>query len=246
MKEFVVTADIARRRDYFNIHVSKLAPQVLPGSQYLGTEERVVHMLKTVHIEKYQGITYEESVDRLETIMRHADLSRNSDLLVDGTGVGDSVIELIRKRGLNPMPIIFTGAGQVREIVAPAGAVFKTAAGQPELSRLAIVKEIHVPKEDLVHAGVLLMEERRIQVVPTLYWAADFKAQLVAFRGKVNERTKKTSYNAATEADHDDEVVCYLMAAWWMTRAVKLSQVREGPIRPGPLETRPHRPFMED
>jgi hypothetical protein len=84
-----------------------------------------------------------------------------------------------------------------------------------KLAGAKILKEISVPKKDLVAAGVVIMQQGRVRVAPGR-WNEDFKRQLAKFKGKVNEATGNRKYEAAAEEDHDDLVVCYLMGAWWI------------------------------
>jgi hypothetical protein len=62
-----------------------------------------------------------------------------------------------------------------------------------------------------------MLQQGLIAVAPSR-WSDDFRAQLAGFKGKVNEKTGHTKYEAETEELHDDLVVCYLMGAWWYAR----------------------------
>jgi hypothetical protein len=212
MHEYVLAVDVAKRRDFFGIMALKDVPQTVPGNEVLGTQTRIIHFYEIKAIEKYQNLDYGDMVDRIEILMNHVELRDNTDLIVDGTGVGDAVIELIRKRGLYPVPIIFTGGSDYSEVYQPMGQIFKGTAGQ--LARAQVLKELRVPKKDLVTSGSILLQEGRVRVAPNR-WQEEFQKQLTKFRGKVNEKTRRTAYEAENESDHDDLVVCYLMGAWW-------------------------------
>jgi hypothetical protein len=149
--------------------------------------------------------------------------------LVDGTGVGEAAVELIRRAGLNPLPILFTAAGAVKEKYADFGDVF--GGRQGTLRGARILKEIHVPKKDLVTAGSILLQQRRIGAAPGR-WAEEFRKQLEAFRGKVNEATRRVVYEAEHESDHDDLVVCYLMGAWWILNRRERNAIEERRVTP--------------
>jgi len=222
-----MAVDVASKRDYFNIQVGRITPEITPGSVVLGTPDRVIHYLDIVHIEKYQNIGYEESAGKVKRLMGHRDLVSNCDLLVDGTGVGDASVELLRKMGLNPVPILFTGGTAVREITGEMRRPFRLTPGQASFGQLAVLEEIHVPKEDLKEAGVLLTQQRRVRVAESLRWAEDFKKQLNGFKEMMGKSGRK-SYNAETDSLHDDQVVCYLMMAWWMGRMTKQVRVSDG------------------
>lgn len=210
MREYIAAFDIAKKRDYFAGMIFRRTPELVRDDD---GKSRSLEMLDLVHIEKHGNLAYQDMAEVVATIMGHRDLKNNADLLVDGTGVGEAAVELIRAKGLEPTPIIFTGGAQAREILEPAGRIFGEG-----FSPLRISKGWTVPKADMVAAGQIIMQQRRLRVAPGLRWADDFKKQLEGFKGKVNEATARRSYNAESDDLHDDLVVCYLMAAWWSHR----------------------------
>ena len=222
--------DIAQKRDFTTGFVVKRSPEIVTGSELLKAPDRVKVYADIVAIDKFNNIPYTRVAEIIESRMGHKDLRHSCDLLVDGTGVGAAVVDLLREKGLKPIPIVFTSGGAVREVTAPFGSMFKGAPGQ--LSPLKVVKELHVPKADLVAAGKLLFEQGRVRVADGLRWGGDFKAQMLAFRGKVNEKGR-TRYEADTEEDHDDMVVCLLMAAWWILRGGTKDEERVIPATSG-------------
>jgi hypothetical protein len=202
-------------------------PDIIPASMALKTPDRIVHFFDVSLIEKYQGLSYGEMADRIAVVMSHINLRNNADLLIDGTGVGEAAVEQVRSRGLSPIPVIFTGGETYSERYADFGSLFKGAPGQ--LNTAHILKEIHVPKKDLVAAGSVLIQQGRIRVAAGR-WKEDFRKQMQAFKGKVNETKsgkKHISYEAETESDHDDLVVCYLMAAWWIQHRMARHEIPE-------------------
>jgi hypothetical protein len=209
MTEYIITCDIARKRDYFAIMVIRDNAQIVDGSETLGTADKVIHYYEIKLIEQYQGLGYEEMADRVLDIMGNTALKFNADLVVDGTGVGDAAVEMMRKRGLNPVPIIFSGGDAPREHYTDFGTVFGGGFGAK------VLKDISVPKKDLVAAGTVMIQQGRLRIAPGR-WNEELRKQLAAFKGKVNEKTGNRRYEAETEADHDDLVVCFLMGAWWI------------------------------
>jgi len=210
--EYILTADIAKKRDFFALMLFHDNAQLIPGNQTLVTSDRVIHYYDIELIEKYQGLGYEEMADRTATLMQNPKLRMNTDLIVDGTGVGDAVVELMRKRGLYPMPIIFSGGEKPNIHYAQFGQVFKN---NTSLYEARVVESISVPKKDLVDAGKVMIQQGRVRVAPGR-WNEDFKTQLYKFKGKVNENTGNRKFEAETEQDHDDLVVVFLLGAWWI------------------------------
>jgi hypothetical protein len=212
MNEYIVTADIAKKRDYFALMVFFDNTVIEPGNRTLDAPDRLLHYYDIQRIEMYQGLGYGEMAERTALLMNHARLRLNADLVVDGTGVGEAAVELMRKKGLCPVPVIFSGGEKPVERYARMGSVFGANFGGAR-----VLEGISVPKKDLVSAGSVLLQSGRARVAPGR-WNDEFKKQLGAFRGKVNEATGRRKYEAETEADHDDLVVCFLMGAWWILR----------------------------
>jgi hypothetical protein len=198
--------------------------RVIDGSKVLETPDRILHRYDITNIEQYQGLGYQEMAARIAAIMENPRLKNNTDLVVDGTGVGDAVIELLRKTGLYPIPIIFTGGKNATDNYAKMGSVFTGTAGQ--LAGARILNSISVPKKDLVDAGILLVQQGRIAVAPGK-WKERFLQQLGNFKAKFNERTGNRKYEAEDEDVHDDLVVCYLMGAWWVLHRKERNAIEE-------------------
>ena len=186
--------------------------QIVDGNRTLETPDRVIHYYDIKKIEQYQGLGYEEMADRIATIMQNPQLRMNTDLVVDGTGVGEAAVELIRKRGLYPIPIIFSGGDAPKTHHVEFGRIFSNSNAYWQAQ---VVKDISVPKKDLVDAGKVMIQQGRLRVAPGR-WNEDFKKQLSKFKGKVNENTRHTKFEAETEQDHDDLVVCFLLGCWWI------------------------------
>lgn len=215
MNEYLSVWDIAKRRDFTAGFTIRRSVEIVQGNEIIHSPDRVRTYCDIVQIEQFNNIPYTRVADIIENRMGHKDLRHSCDLIVDGTGIGSAVVDLLREKSLKPIPIVFTSGGKVQEVVTPFGQVFKNSPGQ--LAPLKVVQELRVPKNDLVAAGKLLLEQNRVRVAPGLRWGDEFKKQLAAFKGKVNEKGR-TKYEAETEDDHDDMVVCYLMAAWWILR----------------------------
>jgi hypothetical protein len=224
MREYVILADLAKRRDAFGVMIMKDVPVIVPGTETIGTPDRIVHKYQINHIEKYDNIEYHDMAGRLVTLCGNSVLVNNSDLVVDGTGVGEPTIEIIRRKGVNPIPILFTGGEHAQEIYESMGNIFTDTRGQ--LRGINILKEIRVPKKDLVDAGMIILQQGRLEIAQSK-WRDEFVKQLSKFRGKVNESSKRVRYEAEAETDHDDLVVCYLMGAWWLTNRKERDDIPE-------------------
>lgn len=233
MNEYIVTVDLAKKRDFVALFVMKRTPVIVQGSKSLRSPTRVVNFLDVVHIDKFQNIPYPQVSRIICTRMGHTSLSNNADLLVDGTGVGAAVVDQMREDGLTPLSIITTGGGKVTEVHDQFGSTFGSP-GDSRLHPVMSVKEYHVPKPDLIAAGQRILQQERVRVAPGVPWEAEFKAQMIGFKGQLNEGARILKAEAEFERVHDDLVSCLLMGAWWFTR----EDVEEIPERPLPISSK--------
>jgi len=235
MNEYAVIVDPAKKRDFAATMVLKDSPQLVLGQEFLKQPNRIVHFYDIIYLQQKQRVPYHEIVEDTCQLMKHAALAENADLLVDATGVGEAVIEIMREKGLRPIPLVTTPGGQVHEVYADVGDVFS---GIPSRLKIKVLQEIHVPKADLVAAGQLLVEQERIRIAAGLRWAEEARTQFKRFRGKINERTKRKVYEAETEEDHDDFVICFLMGAWWFVKHRPQEELKEQAIEKASLQSR--------
>lgn len=225
-----MSVDIGQRTDPFCVHIYRDYAKIVDGSEVLKTDDKILHYLDLMFEDQARGLEYETMADYIATLVRHASITHNYDLLVDSTGIGSAVVEIMRKRQLNPIPIWYTASGTVREVYAPMGQVFS---GSHQLSPAKILKEIHVPKADLVSSGMVLMQQGRLRITSGVKHLQRVQLQFERFKRLVNEQTKRVVYEAESEAIHDEDVVCYLMAAWWMQRSRRDDYITERKIPKG-------------
>ncbi|NCC13718.1 MAG: hypothetical protein EOM32_10150 [Spirochaetia bacterium] len=217
-KEYICAVDIAKKRDYTTIQIYRDSPDVKHFPAESGRDPLVVNYLDLIFQAKMQAVRYTEQVKRIRELLDSINMIQNTQLLVDGTGVGEPVVDMMREQGLMPLPIVFTGGTEARPVYADFGKVFGSSSNAfGGFSGATVLKEMHVPKEDLVHAGMIIMQQGRMRMAANLQHADDFKLQLSRFKGSVNEKTGRKSYNNETDDIHDDLVVTYLMASWWIT-----------------------------
>lgn len=117
-------------------------------------------------------------------------------LVVDATGVGRPVTEMLVQHGLEPVMVIITGGHDVTVVKGPAGL------------------EYRVPKRDLAMAMQLVLQAGRFKVAPALPHAATLKAEFQNFRVKLT-KTGHDVYEAWREGDHDDLLLAIATGVWW-------------------------------
>ena len=141
------------------------------------------------HLERVPlGTPYPETAQRIGTVL-HA-LPSRADLVIDATGVGRAVVDILRADGLMPIAVTFTAG--------------KVARGGPDGCR--------VPKRDLVRVLAGALEDGRLQVARSLPEADVLVQELVAFSRTVSA-SGSDSY--AGRGTHDDIVCAVAVAVWW-------------------------------
>ncbi len=228
-KEYICAVDIAKKRDYTTIQIYRDAKSAIHHPEESGRPDQIVSFLDLVYQAKLQAIRYTEQARIVYDLLNRIKMLHNTQLLVDGTGVGEAVVDIMRETGLNPLPIVFTGGTSVRPVYEEFGKVFGGSSSQA-FARAQVLKEIHVPKEDLVHAGMLMIQQKRIRLAQQLNHEDDFKRQMESFKGKVNEATGRRKFENESDDIHDDFVVTFLMAAWWRTYS-RASQTTDREVR---------------
>jgi hypothetical protein len=219
MNRYAIACDVGRKRDRYTEMVFEDCPRAVDGVPALGSPARVVHTYGIVWLKSLINPTYDDMIDSAATLAERPELVRNADLLVDGNGVGDAVVEGLRKRKLFPVPIIATGGVKVNEeFDDPFGSTFGSTEERTQAIRS--LKQLNVPKSHLVTAGIVLLEQRRVGLTDGLPEGElkSFVEQLEAFREERNKRTRRVTWNAADDEVHDDFVSCFLMLAWWTAR----------------------------
>lgn len=121
-----------------------------------------------------------------------ADL-HGSTLVIDGTGVGRAVVDMVKESGIS---------ADVRAYTITAG--YKEGDGT-------------VPKADLVAAVQAALQTRRLRFARALELRETLEKELEMFRVKVTADRNET-FAAWREKDHDDLVLALALAVWYGER----------------------------
>jgi len=147
------------------------------------------------------GTAYPEIIRDLGQLVRTVDFRglaplAGANLVVDCTGVGKSVVDLIK--GLP-----FEWFARVR--ITNSHAVTLDASGV-----------WNVPRNELVAVLQTLLQTRRLKIAQSLPEAEVLSAELLAFKAKVP--TLADPYESWRERDHDDLVLGLAVALWYAER----------------------------
>lgn len=144
------------------------------------------------------GTPYTAVVGRVAEMMRHPALAGESRLVVDATGVGAPVVEMLRSSRLGCA---------VTAVTITSG---ESAHGRGE--------EWHVPKKDLLGGLQVLLEEGRLKIPRKLKETATLVKELtdIRFTPKSGGRM---GMGAEGYGEHDDLALAVALACWRGRRA---------------------------
>jgi hypothetical protein len=163
------------------------------------------------HLERYPLRTpYTTVADRVAALMRSEALNQDEydpsrhriakakvELLVDKTGVGVAVTDLLKARGLKFTSVTIHGG---EKVTRSSGHGY------------------NVPKLDLVAALEVPFHSETLKVAEGLELWGVLREELMNFRRKVNTKTAHTSFEHWRETDHDDLVLAAALPCWGAVR----------------------------
>jgi len=210
---FCLSVDLGSERDYTAFSLIERVEK-LQDKNILSHNSRPVHdvpitviaELHLVHMERIPLKTpYPTIVEKIGYILNRPEFVDQIALIVDRTGVGIPVIQMMYQRGLSPIGITIHGGSNVT----------------------TSKDNYSVPKRDLVTALLTAYQMKRFKTkspeqMPVI---KDFRDELAGFQMKINERTGADSYEAWLERIHDDLVMSASMGVWWFDRTMGTSTV---------------------
>jgi hypothetical protein len=203
---FYVGLDLGQSADYTALAVLEDGKKENPSGA--GGIEKYLHLR---HLERYELRTfYPDIAEGVVALMRDERLSPNEydpsrrryfrkapELIVDHTGVGPAVTDILRKKGLKFKAITITGGDEVHCVGSG---------------------RYRVPKRDLISALEVPFHTGELRVAEDMKLWPELKKELLNFRRKINLKTAHDSYEHWRESDHDDLVLACALACWWARR----------------------------
>jgi len=210
--EYLVGVDLGQLRDYTAIAVAERrgvradgqGPWSPPDARAV-TRFPPVGSYDIVHLERLPlGTAYTDVPARLHALLRAIDAAHRSrgrppaktTLVVDATGVGVAVVDVLRAAGLSPVAVTIHGGDA-------------TTRGDDRGWR--------VPKRELVGTVQVLLQGRRLRVAQGLALAPTLVAEFQNFKATIS-LAGHDSYGAGSdwrEGNHDDLVLGVAMACWY-------------------------------
>jgi len=220
--EYVIGVDLGQAHDYTAVAVlerelretgRKLKRYAYGGGHELVPELEAIYRVR--HLERFPlGTAYPLQVERVKELTHATQRLRLRDgerakvrLVVDQTGVGRPVVDMLNRAGLrNLTPVTIHGGDQtVRE-----GTSYR------------------VPKRELVSVLQVLLQTRRLEVAAALELALMLQREMLAFKVEITKSGHDTYGNDWRENEHDDLVLAVALAAWAGERVPRLGMLRYG------------------
>jgi hypothetical protein len=152
--------------------------------------------LELRHLRRFPlGTPYTEIVPAVAALTRAGPLAE-SPVVVDQTGVGRAVVDMLRQAIGWVVPVSITGGQAVT---------------------VAEDRFLHVPKKELVTFLQIVLQSRRLRIARGLHEAAILVRELQQFQVKITTAAHET-FGVWREGQHDDLVLAVALACWWAER----------------------------
>ncbi len=157
------------------------------------------------YIKRYPlGTSYPAIVQDVKNLVQTEPLTKNAVLIVDKTGVGAPVVDMLKGVGVRLEAITITGGDSV----------IKEADGY------------RVPKRDLVSVLQVLLQSKRLKIAEGLPLVSVLQNELLNFKVRINIQTAHDSYGTWREGEHDDIVIAVALTCWWCDQMPKPLPIR--------------------
>jgi hypothetical protein len=203
-KSFILGVDLAQASDFTAI-IAMEVEWADSGKTRAWGDKYSHDALRIVHIERFRDRLYPDVAERIRELkaeprLRGATYHRQRcvwtesypEVIVDRTGVGRPVCDLLKQSGVSHKAVTITAGSH--ESVGNGG--------------------YNVPKQNLVSNLQVALSTGRLQIAKGLELGETLREELYNFKLKVNVATTNVSYEAWREGEHDDLVLAAALAAW--------------------------------
>lgn len=193
MDSYFVGVDLGQSRDPTAIAVVERAELVGEWDAAMYAWRKCVE-LRLRYLERLElGIPYPEAVRRVVEVVQSRDLTGRCHLVVDGTGVGRPVVDLLRRAqpGCNLTATTITSGGRETTTNGYTG----------------------IPKRDLIVGLQVLLQTGGLKIAAGMRYGAALVSELAEVRVKVSTAGNE-QFGAWRVGTHDDLVFAVALACW--------------------------------
>jgi hypothetical protein len=184
--DYFLGLDLGQTKDFTALAVLEHQPAT--------TAEKLDYALR--HLRRFPlGTPYPAIVSAVTTMRKTGPLN-GAALIVDQTGVGRAVVDVLRQTAGVVVPITITGGHSVT--VTEDGSW-------------------HVPKKELVTGLQVVLQNQRLQIARSLPEAATLVHELQQFQVRITASAHET-FGVWRAGQHDDLVLAVALACWWAER----------------------------
>jgi len=194
---FFVGLDLGQARDYTALAILERTESAREIDA-VSFERRKVVCQRIRHLERLPlGTSYPQVVARVAAVMETIGRSGECELIVDATGVGRPVVDMLREERLDcwVRPVMVTGGGSESE----KDGYFR------------------VPKRDLIIGLQVRLQAGGLKIASGLQWGPTLLKEMAEMRVKVTSEGNE-QFGAWRESTHDDLVFAVALAAWGADR----------------------------
>lgn len=186
--------DIGQAADYTALVADDVTMEQCGYDAQGGLDYERIHRIR--HVERFPlAMSYPEMVSRIIKMVETPQL-RDSRLVVDATGVGRPVVDMLRSARVPIFPVMITGG---------AAESFDSAAGF-----------WHIPKRELVSTVQVVLGHGRLRFAK-LPESDTIKREFQNFKLKITA-SRNATYEAWRDGDHDDLVLAVALAVYFGER----------------------------
>ncbi len=212
---FCLSVDLGSEQDYTALslikRVEKIQDKNLPYYNSRPIRDEPVMVVSELHLIRMEKIPlkteYPVIVRGIKAIINDPEYVGNIALIVDRTGVGLPVMQMMYQAGLAPIGITIHGG-----------------------DRVTVSKDHYgVPKRELAMALLTASQMGRFKVPPPskMPIIKEFEKELQGFIMHIDKKTGHDTYEAWAERIHDDLVISAAMGVWWMDKTHGVSSTLE-------------------
>jgi hypothetical protein len=191
---FFVGLDLGQSQDHSALAVVE-RDEIQSGEMDYATYERPrVRRFRMQFVERLAlGTAYPTVVERVRQVVRQRPLMSRCTLVMDATGVGAPVLDLMRlaNLGCGIVPVNLTGG----DLVSQSGSVW------------------NVPKQVLISGLLVMLEKKELALSMRVASARVLDQELAGMEARVS-RSGQLSFGTWREGEHDDVVMAAALACW--------------------------------
>ncbi|MEO7650334.1 MAG: hypothetical protein ABIZ80_07685 [Bryobacteraceae bacterium] len=200
---YYVGLDLGQRRDYSAVVIVERAELLLDEMDYVTYERKRQARYRVRYARRLPlGTPYPDVVARVREVLRMPDVAARCTLVMDATGVGTPVLDMLRGAGLR----------------CPIEAVILTGGEREQHGG----GKWHVPKRDVITGLQAMLDNGELEMSPNVPGAAELVQEMSVMRARIG-RWGRTSFGAVGERDHDDLAMAAGLACWrarWKARGI--------------------------